>query len=89
MEDHYPLPPDPDKQAEANGKAGGARKAAAGGRGKRRKAEGGQEAARGKKRAKQKARGECNGTNGDSSLEAEDEGQLPLLAIQYDGLQSH
>ena len=84
VEDHYPLPPDPDKQAEANGKAGGAKKAAAGGRGKRRKAEAGQEAAKGKKRAKQKGGGDCNGINmGDSSLEGEDEGQLPNVGLSY------
>lgn len=75
VEDHYPLPPDPDQQAVANGKSGGAKKAAVGGRGKRRKAEAGQEAAKGKKRAKQKAGGNCNGNSmGDSSLE--DDGQL-------------
>ena len=73
VEDHYPLPPDPDRLAPANGKAGGGSKAAAGGKGKRRKADAGQEAVKSKKRVKQKA-GDCNGTcAGDSSLEGEGE----------------
>lgn len=61
VEDHYPLPPDPDKLAmpQANGKAGASSKAATG-KGRRRKAEGVNETLKGRKRAKQK-QADCNG----------------------------
>ena len=76
MEDHYPLPPNPDVRQEPNGKAG-AGKGAAGGKGRRRKRESVQEVLKGRKRTRQKA-GACNGTTaaGESSHGDADIGAL-------------
>lgn len=60
VEDHYPLPPDPD-ELQINGKRINGSKASVSAKGKRRKAETPQEAVKGRKRARQKANNDCNG----------------------------